>query len=237
MQRSIHRPMNHGFDRLTAACLPRPALPLPHHHELLEDLPEAPEPWQGHRPHQKGDCQFSLRSIVFGRAPCCPVPQSGSRRPGLSTARRAVPPALRSLFLVAGGACGDGSEKRRCWCGRGSVTGLRGGGGEFGRGVGVGSPLAFSELGVVAGFICVCVVWMVDSGFEDGGGGGDHTHAKRRKTRSGRRGAWQWEAGAGGKVEAARSLDLDFDLLSAECSVLVLVLAFWFWRGARDLNV
>ncbi len=32
-----------------------PALPLPHHHELRADLPEAPEPGEGHRRNQEDD--------------------------------------------------------------------------------------------------------------------------------------------------------------------------------------
>ncbi len=31
------------------------ALPLPHHHELHQDLPQGPEPRQGHRPYQEDD--------------------------------------------------------------------------------------------------------------------------------------------------------------------------------------
>ena len=34
---------------------PVPALPLPHHHELRQDLPQGPEPGQGHRRDQEDD--------------------------------------------------------------------------------------------------------------------------------------------------------------------------------------
>ncbi len=40
---------------------PVPALSLPHHHELLQDLPEGPEPGQGDRQHQGDDGRAARR--------------------------------------------------------------------------------------------------------------------------------------------------------------------------------
>ena len=63
---------------------PVPALPLPHHHELHQHLPQGPQPRQGHRQYQGGAGAARLESAWgIRRGRWCPrYPCSGRGRPG-----------------------------------------------------------------------------------------------------------------------------------------------------------
>mmetsp|Transcript_3237 Transcript_3237/g.9511 ORF Transcript_3237/g.9511 Transcript_3237/m.9511 type:complete len:359 (-) Transcript_3237:25-1101(-) len=62
-------PLDRGFAGRLPRGAPRgagrrvQALPLPHHHELLQDVPEAPQPGQGHRRDQEGHRQQPLGAL------------------------------------------------------------------------------------------------------------------------------------------------------------------------------
>ena len=54
LARRVHERAAGGAGRLLQA------VPLPHHHELLQDLPKTPEPRQGHRSHQEAGRRVAL---------------------------------------------------------------------------------------------------------------------------------------------------------------------------------